>query len=170
MGRPSLRSSPAPEGRCWRWKRHRYGLLLRVAILTGSGGPVLGWPHEEAAPGARVLRSSPAPEGRCWRLPTVWRRPRWRRCDPHRPRRAGAGRGMEHGLCGRAHVAILTGPGGPVLVHPAPLRSGHPGRCDPHRPRRAGAGTVTLQVHIPPAQVAILTGPGGPVLAESRQL
>ena len=63
----SLRSSPTPEGRCWSPRSPR------------SKSP------------ASSLRSSPTPEGRCW-LPTDPHRLRLRRrCDPRRPRRAGAG-------------------------------------------------------------------------------
>ena len=63
-----------------------------VAILTDPGGPVLA-STVALYLGAQIqgLRSSPTPEGRCWDAierdgttgPTG--------CDPHRPRRAGAG-------------------------------------------------------------------------------
>lgn len=37
------------------------------------------------------------------------------RCDPHRPRRAGAARTAQHRVAGAGIVAILTGPGKPAL-------------------------------------------------------
>ena len=44
-GRPvMLRSSPAPEGRCWSAHYERRAeVAIRVAILAGPGGPVLGF-------------------------------------------------------------------------------------------------------------------------------
>ena len=73
------------------------------------------------------------------------------------------------GVGGRAEnltaVAILAGPGGPVLA--SGPRAGHRLRssCDPRRPRRAGAGFVLLPRHgYPGGNVAILADPGGPVL------
>ena len=136
-----LRSSPAPEGRCWDLEHDRVRVLsLVVAILAGPGGPVLA---DALAPwllSVPQLRSSPAPEGRCW---CGWKRsPGWSRagCDPRRPRRAGAGQREPSRAGGIPDVAILAGPGGPVLViaYQAHIRA-RPG-CDPRRPRRAGAG------------------------------
>ncbi len=133
-----------------------------VAILTGPPGPVQRSASRPRSCSASTLRSSPVPEGRCNSSSST--RPASRfRCDPHRPRRAGA-----------------TVPG---VLAPA-----EPPRCDPHRPRRAGAtgfrgqrSWPVLVLRSSPApegrcnaqrphrmdasdvQVAILTGPGGPV-------
>ena len=171
--------------------------ILQVAILTDPGGPVLervlgvrGVPRVHVAiltdPGGPVLGAAEA-------LPV----PVWVRCcDPHRPWRAGAGSHLADTvlywkplrssptLAGRCWcpdvvmlvladhlVAILTDPGGPVLVAPLTLADtarladvailtdpggpvlGHPfpfqqqpdqGSCDPHRPWRAGAGRWIL--------------------------
>ena len=159
-----LRSSPAPEGRCWHLlvagahhQRRRVAILagpggpvlderledrvddIGVAILAGPGGPVLAAPFCPECGRPLMLRSSPAPEGRCW--------------------------DVEVRLASdRVNVAILAGPGGPVLA-PACTRMTCPSSCcDPRRPRRAGAGRrgeSHLGGHVP---VAILAGPGGPVL------
>ena len=111
-----LRSSPTPGGRCW----HRAGA---VRPLTHG------------------LRSSPTPGGRCWPHRQPGKR-RTRCCDPHRPRGAGAGAEPRIGHELGAEVAILTDPGGPVLVDPA----------------------ADLDSD---GRVAILTDPVGPVLAMS---
>ncbi len=69
---------------------------------------------------AQALRSSPAVEGRC--------------CPDRRGRPLSV-----------AHVAILTGRGGPVLLR-SPVRTRPTAnRCDPHRPWRAGAASVTCR-------------------------
>jgi len=139
-----------------------------VAILTDPGGPVLPVGRVQAAYAREVaLRSSPTLEGRC--------------CE----RTAGS---LDGGL---DEVAILTDPGGPVLLTDAgpsllevttvailtdpggPVLPGHPGGlhppaapgCDPHRPWRAGAALVAQRGETVRGQpVAILTDPGGPVL------
>ncbi|MCW2915862.1 MAG: hypothetical protein JWN52_3930, partial [Actinomycetia bacterium] len=85
-----LRSSPTPEGRCCQLSRVDGVIHDRVAILTDPGGPVL----------------------RQWYLgivETIFR------CDPHRPRRAGAARRDHNRPRSGRNVAILTDPGGPVL-------------------------------------------------------
>ena len=114
-----LRSSPAPEGRCWSdffaepvrkvlevailagpggpvlaLNQHHDHRAHRVAILAGPGGPVLERSSTSRAPITMVLRSSPAPEGRCWSITRPFIPP---------PRQC---------------VAILAGPGGPVLAVP----------------------------------------------------
>ena len=63
----SLRSSPTPEGRCWQTERRASSVVSRVAILTDPGGTVLACGLPERIGGAHVG------------------------CDPHRPRRDGAG-------------------------------------------------------------------------------
>ena len=158
----------------------------RVAILTGPGGPVLPI-RDWMAPRSTVgLRSSPAPEGRCCiqerlvGVDMIWLRsspaPEGRCCqdayDHHRLDIALRSSPAPEGRCCRhraqqqgsqGEVAILTGPGGPVLrtrtVRPCPHRK----CCDPHRPRRAGAARQVRLIRLHP-RVAILTGPGGPVL------
>ena len=113
----ALRSSPAPEGRCWAPHDHGGAGARGVAILAGPGGPVLvtwlsyrdrraGQVAILAGPGGPVLVPlAPVPTSATFRG-----------CDPRRPRRAGAG---------GAETRRLPG--------------GRPG-CDPRRPRRAGAG------------------------------
>src|SRR6266536_2677174 len=163
---PGLRSSPTPEGRCCGpasratdWRTHR------VAILTDPGGSVLPGTGGHLRLVLR-LRSSPTPEGRCcpWPLAAAWTtRPGC--CDPHRPRRVGAARRSSARRARRRTVAILTDPGGSVLLasgleslavaahslrsSPTPegrccpaLRRHRRRRrrgCDPDRPRRVGA-------------------------------
>ncbi len=90
-----------------------------VAILTGRGGPVL-----PAGPTPPVAAA--------------------RRCDPHRPWRAGA--------------APRRDEPGQVAIHLLRSSPAVEGRCCP-APRRAGPGG-----HPP---VAILTGRGGPVLLDN---
>jgi hypothetical protein len=140
-----LRSSPTPERRTRRCRRtgcdpHRP--RRAGAALTGT---------TNAAYGSK-LRSSPTPEGRCCPAQSTWKDPCCpRRCDPHRPRRAGAantyrthwqnilklrssptpeGRCCPEGVLVDLQqdqaVAILTDPGGPVLLTAAPAR---PGPC-----------------------------------------
>ena len=90
-------------------------------------------------------------------------------CDPHRPRRAGAGVKFAAVPGIRLPVvAILTDPGGPVLAPRGSGRSCRTWGCDPHRPRRAGAGRRALVADAADPDVAILTDPGGPVLAGSQ--
>ena len=111
-----LRSSPAPEGRCC-WS-------APVTVVTSPGRCD---PHRPRRAGAAWRPDGPLPSTR-------------RCCDPHQPRRAGAARAPWTVLARRVDlVAILTGPGGPVLpsLHGACMYD-VPG-CDPHRPRRAGA-------------------------------
>ena len=208
-----LRSSPTPEGRCWLRVAAVDPPDLPVAILTDPGGPVLaaelpgvyGWVH--------VLRSSPTPEGRCWPhvvaqladpgvvailtdpggpvlvRPTHLSECSALSCDPHRPRRAGAGSRDRVVIQRRAQVAILTDPGGPVLADdPAAGRPGQAalrssptpeGRCWPQPITPPIAHTSLLRSsptpegrcwraaprdHVVRGDVAILTDPGGPVL------
>ena len=226
----ALRSSPTPEGRCWRpaWQTgmRRDGCCdptTSRAGLAGRGGMALrlrSSPTRRAGAGAastgnplRIaakLRSSPTPEGRCW--VTMWGStwlmvlvailtdpragagpphprspPHPRRCDPHRPRRAGAGTACSP--CSPSSSALRSSPtpegrcwGRLILEARRTLR-----RCDPHRPPRAGAGTAcspcspsssalrssptpgpVLAEPVPDPgptyRVAILTDPGGPVL------
>ena len=190
-GRPSsyvpLRSSPTPEGRCCSDDAGRLRGTA-VAILTDPGGPVLHPPLPQVARG-QELRSSPTPEGRCCR---EYRRDVHvdsSCCDPHRPRRAGAAlliimpaknswwlrsSPTPEGRCcptparpvrRTGQVAILTDPGGPVLLsRPGDiakvvlLRSSPTpeGRCCPGETLHGGR----------PLTVAILTDPGGPVLRQ----
>ena len=214
LARVWLRSSPTPEGRCWSGVRkgakhyapvailtdpggtvlaggafHAFGGDGAVAILTDPGGTVLDQRQDRPGHGARVaILTDPGgtvPGGRC-------RRPRRRphRCDPHRPRRDGAG----HNPPDR-RIAVLpscdphrprrdgAGRGGAImrigrrLLRSSPTPEGrcwtpcasrrHPARscCDPHRPRRDGAGTDrATQSRRYSTWVAILTDPGGTVL------
>src|SRR6266536_677308 len=164
-----------------------------VAILTDPGGSVLRTnDSSSSSTKSPRLRPSPTPEGRCccwcWsaRSSTTGRC-----CDPHRPRRVGAARApypragrrprrlrsspTPEGRCcafhrrpllpHADHVAILTDPGGSVLLledrgrrraddqlrsSPTPEGRCCPSStsatrcrpvtcCDPHRPRRVGA-------------------------------
>ncbi len=167
--RPGLRSSPTPEGRCCpsargsvrpgsrcgcdphrprrvgaaRFRAAQPDGLDVVAILTDPGGSVL------RRGGRRARRGRPP------------------RCDPHRPRRVGAARGTAAPVvAGAADVAILTDPGGSVLLprRGRPAGARHRPRCDPHRPRRVGAADQPFGVAVVGSPVAILTDPGGSVL------
>ncbi len=112
-----LRSSPTTGGRCWQRQCPHGGVSGdRVAILTDHGGPVLAVQLHGGGPHRRKLRSSPTTGGRCWRRPRMASPLPTGRCDPHRPRGAGAGVGgwLQHSVPGR--VAILTDHGGPVLA------------------------------------------------------
>ena len=142
----------------------------QVAILTGRAGPVLAGTAIEWAD-AVWLRSSPAGQGRCW----APGRRRWsaaarRRCDPHRPGRAGAGRRWKarDPSAGASrcdpHRPGRAGAGGMTNTPIVFLDTG----CDPHRPGRAGAGGTYSRIVIDtPQMVAILTGRAGPVLGGS---
>ncbi len=161
---PQLRSSPTTGGRCWHEHRAHIGAGRNVAILTDHGGPALGrraagnlhrqlvailtdhggpvlaqgraglvFPTEDVA----ILTDHGGP---VLVLPPLLRPgPPPRRCDPHRPRGAGAGpsglgnlgaqRALRSspttgGRCWARYlptppnwtpVAILTDHGGPVL-------------------------------------------------------
>ncbi len=140
----------------------RYALTT-VAILTGPGGPVQLVRLSTMFRTTPTLRSSPGPEARCNPRPRHLRIPMTRCCDPHRARRPGATGLPRETKDTTRHVAILTGPGGPVQRR---SRSGWTSRstsCDPHRARRPGATRPPRIRHHRPAAVAILTGPGGPV-------
>ena len=65
---------------------------MPVAILTDPRGAGAGGDTTALLLSIRLLRSSPTPEGRCWMIDYVFR------------------------LSGIPPVAILTDPGGPVLV------------------------------------------------------
>ncbi len=113
----SLRSSPAPGGRC-----------CTTSPASVPAGRVNSCdPHRPR--GAGAAPGVAAPGGR-----------QLAGCDPHRPRGAGAARTRRHRDLPLGRVAILTGPGGPVLLVNLAVAT-----------RRDWA-------------VAILTGPGGPVL------
>src|SRR6266508_741020 len=92
----SLRSSPTLEGRCCEtWP----------AMVIGTS----------------LLRSSPTLEGRCCSAFITQGKAGAQCCDPHRPWRAGAARAGRAGHPGDGRgVAILTDPGGPVLLGPLP--------------------------------------------------
>src|SRR6266536_493157 len=193
--------------------------IAEVAILTDPGGSVLPPtarcrssgsrrgcdPHRPRRVGAAalragpptggrtVLRSSPTPEGRC--CPGRAGICGWSRgCDPHRPRRVGAARRSSARRARRRTVAILTDPGGSVLlasgleslaVAAHSLRSSPTpeGRCC--LPARRGVEAADAEVailtdpggsvlrvghappHVEPVGVAILTDPGGSVLPGS---
>ena len=125
----------------------------RVAILTDPGGPVLPLIRHIMLRWVR-LRSSPTPEGRCCPAGRAVHGHRHLSCDPHRPRRAGAAP-PQPGDDWAGPVAILTDPGGPVLLtsearcrRPHRPRSAARPRCDPHRPRRAGAAPCPRNVGV----------------------
>src|SRR6266540_2851611 len=174
-----LRSSPTLEGRCC-CARSLAGSprQRRVAILTDPGGPVLhaAW-EQRGSRTASVLRSSPTLEGRCCSAASPTPRCSTCGCDPHRPWRAGAAvqrfsnpavstalrssPTLEGRCCvqlpdgsvpGPLAVAILTDPGGPVLLWRAWPAVRCPGCCDPHRPWRAGAASAAASAPGPRAR------------------
>ncbi len=186
-----LRSSPTLEGRCCPGATRNHAGHPLVAILTDPGGPVL--PADSCRP--RTARSRCCDPHRPWRagaarMGGTRARAVVQGCDPHRPWRAGAARKIRIEVVDERYVAILTDPGGPVLLamddatkayldelRSSPTLEGRcctrhgsnearePHRCcDPHRPWRAGAARQRLRRRDVRLAVAILTDPGGPVL------
>src|SRR5918992_316923 len=135
-----LRSSPTPDGRCCSVLSWSDACCHCVAILTDPGGPVLlalcreprahihvailtdpGWPVLRPAgttaggllPGVAILTDPGWPVLLEWH--TCGNRRHARRCDPHRPRMAGAAGNFAIARTAAGGVAILIDPGGPVL-------------------------------------------------------
>src|SRR6266540_3477179 len=164
----ALRSSPTLEGRCCPGATRNHAGHPLVAILTDPGGPVL--PADSCRP--RTARSRCCDPHRPWRagaarMGGTRARAVVQGCDPHRPWRAGAARKIRIEVVDERYVAILTDPGGPVLLamddatkaYLDELRSSPTleGRCCC---ARSLAGSPRQR------RVAILTDPGGPVLLQ----
>ena len=94
----------------------RHGHTMHVAILTDPGWPVLrpaGTTAGGLLPGVAILTEPGWPVLLEWH--TCGNRRHARRCDPHRPRMAGAAGNFAIARTAAGGVAILIDPGGPVL-------------------------------------------------------
>ncbi len=136
-----LRSSPVPEGQCCTGEGPK-PRVSRIAILTGSGGPVL---HGRGPEATGLAGCDPRwPRRASAAAPPRFTIAHAGSCDPRWPRRASAAHTTACNCLSSCIVAILAGPGGPALQYRG------------ERPRQVGS-------------VAILAGPGGPALRAGRR-